>query len=56
MRKEKLEYIVVLGKYFGKRGRGRQQKMFLDSISSWHGKVSAHKLMLAVGYHKMDSA
>lgn len=56
MWKGKLEHIVVLGKFCGKRGRGRQQKMFLESISSWHGKVSTHKLILAVGDNKMDSA
>ena len=35
MRKEKLEHLIMTGKIEGRKSRGRQREMLLDSITRW---------------------
>ena len=35
MRKDKLEYLVVTGKFVGKRTRGRRRMLFTNQLVKW---------------------
>ncbi|BFZ19497.1 hypothetical protein BsWGS_22536 [Bradybaena similaris] len=45
MRRGGLEYVVSMGRFEGKRGRGRPRKTMLNSLASWHGGISVSKMI-----------
>lgn len=53
MKRESPEHAVTNRKICSKRDWGIQRVRVLDSHFTWHGKVSVHEMMHAVGGRKM---
>ena len=50
---KKIEHVMMHGKTYGKRNKGRQRDEILNSLLSWHGRESARELIFAFAHRKM---